>query len=373
MKILKKIYISIWVKPFDTFFSFLIKNSNVRNNVFIRMDLLGDNFVFFPFLLKYNELYPNSLWIVNELTSPLYFCMGLKHLPVDRRKFVFSPLYRFSLLKNLLSSCFDLAVNFSPHRSQWQADEILRLLRANEKVCYGNDSIAQRIFDNKICDKVITYDYGNTETYPYIHIFDHEKNFFQKLTGVSLNIDIVPWYKKALRNLKERLNYSFSFGKYIVIIPDASLPIRRFPIKRWQSILAKLSSKLKIIQLGINKFYLTHPNLIDLSGKTSLRESMAIVMNSSLVIGNETGLTHLAYLSGVPTVCILGGGHFGRFLPWLEFSNIVRCVYTPMECFRCGWRCKYVSLGQVPPCISSISSDMVLGAIESLNEDFKVF
>ena len=58
-------------------------------------------------------------------------------------------------------------------------------------------------------------------------------------------------------------------------------------------------------------------------------------MNASLIIGNETGLTHLGYLSGVPTVCILGGGHFSRFLPWKEFDDIVKCVYNKMDCFQC--------------------------------------
>ena len=88
-------------------------------------------------------------------------------------------------------------------------------------------------------------------------------------------------------------------------------------------------------------------------------------MNASLVIGNETGLTHLGYLSGVPTVCILGGGHFGRFLPWDEFDDVVKCIYNKMDCFQCGWRCKYVNLkkGEIPPCIKNIKPEKVVDAV----------
>ena len=156
--------------------------------------------------------------------------------------------------------------------------------------------------------------------------------------------------------------------KYICIITDASTPYRVYPLDKWEIILNNLPKDIKIIQIGLNKFPLKHPNLIDLIGKTTLEEAMSIVMNASLVIGNETGLTHLGYLSGVPTVCILGGGHFGRFLPWDEFDDVVKCIYNKMDCFQCGWRCKYVNLkkGEVPPCIKNIKPQKIINSINTL-------
>ncbi|NPA53712.1 MAG: glycosyltransferase family 9 protein, partial [Aquificae bacterium] len=108
----------------------------------------------------------------------------------------------------------------------------------------------------------------------------------------------------------------------------------------------------------------------------SLLEAINIVQNAKLIIGNETGLTHLGYLSGIPTVCFLGGGHFGRFLPWKDFNSLVVPVYWDnTDCFQCKWMCEFVDLSkkETPPCIYNINETKALEAIEKLNEKYKIF
>ncbi len=374
-KALKKLYFSLVIKLINVSSSIFTKISERKDVAFIRMDILGDNFIFLPFLLKYKSLYPDALWIVNSSVAPLYSLLNLNYIKVNQRKFRSVPTYRFKVLRKILSMSFELAVNLVPHRAQIEGDEILKLLRAERKICYGNDFIKWLQFNNRICNELITYDYNMEEkSKPYVHIFEHEKNFFEKLTGKDINENVKQLYRAAFEEIKNTIVCKPSFSKYVVVLPDASSQFRKFPLKNWQKLLNSLPKNLKLVQLGLNKFPLKHPNFIDLTGKTSIEEAMSIVMNASLVIGNETGLTHLAYLSGVPTVCILGGGHFGRFLPWPEFDDVVKCVYKPMDCFQCGWKCKYVNLqkGEVPPCISQISPESVLEAIEELNEKYRI-
>ena len=376
--IVKKVDRYFLIKPIDLFLTHFCNSSQYITKGFIRMDVLGDNFVFFPFLLKYKELYPNAFWIVNRSIYILYKLLNIKCISIHLWKFRWNPIYRFQILRKLLFMEFDFLINIVPHRAQLEGDEILKLLRAKEKICYGNDFILWRNQNNKICSTVISYDYNYQERkLSYIHIFKHERNFFEKLTGIRLAINVREFYINSLNKLKEILPLiNISKGKkYIVIITDAGSPFRKYKTENWQVVLNNLPKNLKIIQLGLNKFPLQHPNLIDLTGKTSLEEAMSIVINASLVIGNETGLTHLAYLSGIPTVCILGGGHFGRFLPWPEFEDVVKCVYKPMDCFQCGWKCKYVNLqkGEVPPCILQIPPESILEAVEELNEEYKIF
>jgi len=371
--LVKGLYFSSVIKLIDIVSTILTKPNVRRTNAFIRMDYLGDNFIFLPFLLKYKDLYPDTLWIINSSIEPLYSLLELEYIGINGRRFRINPYYRLKALRNFRQFYFKVAVNLVPHRSQIEGDEILKLLRAEQKVCYGNDFINRQFHkDELFCNTIINYPYEDGENDPFIHIFHHEKNFFEALTRIKFDKNIKRLYLKTFHQLKKLLKYTPSFSNYIVIIPDASASFRKFPIKNWQFVLQNLPKNLKIIQLGINKFPLQHPNLIDLTGKTSLEDAMSIVMNSSLVIGNETGLTHLAYLSGVPTICILGGGHFGRFLPWKEFDDIVESVYKPMECFKCGWICKYVNLrkGESPPCISEISPKDVIKAIDKLNESY---
>ena len=64
-------------------------------------------------------------------------------------------------------------------------------------------------------------------------------------------------------------------------------------------------------------------------------QSAALIKRCRLVIGAETGLAHLACAVGTPNVILLGGGHFGRFMPYAATTTVV-CL--PLECYGCNWQ-----------------------------------
>jgi ADP-heptose:LPS heptosyltransferase len=76
----------------------------------------------------------------------------------------------------------------------------------------------------------------------------------------------------------------------------------------------------------------------NLCGKTTLRQLSAILSRVSLAIGAESGPAHIACAVGTPNVVVLGGGHFGRFMP---YSPLTSAVCTPLACARCDWNCLY--------------------------------
>jgi heptosyltransferase III len=45
---------------------------------------------------------------------------------------------------------------------------------------------------------------------------------------------------------------------------------------------------------------------IDLTSQTNLRETMGVLANLSLFIGNDTGINHIAASLGVPTIGLFG-------------------------------------------------------------------
>lgn len=77
---------------------------------------------------------------------------------------------------------------------------------------------------------------------------------------------------------------------------------------------------------------------VNLSGKTTLRQAAAILKRCRLAVGAETGLAHIACAMGTRNLVLLGGGHFGRFMPYSPLTTVA-CV--PLECFGCNWECKY--------------------------------
>jgi ADP-heptose:LPS heptosyltransferase len=107
--------------------------------------------------------------------------------------------------------------------------------------------------------------------------------------------------------------------------------------------------------------------IIDLSGKTSLTELVGIIRGAKLILTNDSAPTHLAAATRTPSVCILGGGHFKRFLPYQieqhSDAALPKVVYHEMTCYGCRWKCVYsVDDTQAVPCIANIGEATVYNA-----------
>jgi len=96
----------------------------------------------------------------------------------------------------------------------------------------------------------------------------------------------------------------------------------------------------------------------DLSGALTLRQSAAIIKRCRLAVGAETGLAHIAAAVGTPHVIVIGGGQFGRFMPYSASTSLV-CL--PLDCYGCGWKCKYRQ-SQIF-CITSVAPALVERAV----------
>jgi ADP-heptose:LPS heptosyltransferase len=139
---------------------------------------------------------------------------------------------------------------------------------------------------------------------------------------------------------------------------------------KWPAVL--LGSGLES-ELGVSLRRLApHTRIHDLIGKTSILEYAAIIQQGKLVISNETSATHIAAATGTPALTILGGGHYGRFVPY-ELSvgcdtatSKSICVANAMSCFNCDWQCPF-STGSGPrPCIEQICAASVKQALDEL-------
>jgi ADP-heptose:LPS heptosyltransferase len=95
---------------------------------------------------------------------------------------------------------------------------------------------------------------------------------------------------------------------------------------------------------------------INLCGCTTLRETAALLRRCRLYLGAESAGAHIACAVGVPNVVLLGGGHFGRFMP---YSPLTSAVVLPLDCFGCNWRCRYDSAH----CIANLTPEVVKAAV----------
>lgn len=101
--------------------------------------------------------------------------------------------------------------------------------------------------------------------------------------------------------------------------------------------------------------------LVNLAGALTLRESAAAIAGARLLVGVDTGLTHIGTAAGIPTVAL-----FGSTRPYLETdSPLTRVLYGALWCSPCRRR---PICGGAYSCMRLHRPAQVLAAVQSLLE-----
>lgn len=78
--------------------------------------------------------------------------------------------------------------------------------------------------------------------------------------------------------------------------------------------------------------------ILNFTGQTTLRELARTVACCDLFISMDSSGLHMAITANVPTIGIVGGGHFGRFVPWGDPAKHI-FLTQKLDCFHCNWHC----------------------------------
>lgn len=128
---------------------------------------------------------------------------------------------------------------------------------------------------------------------------------------------------------------------------------------RLQRVVDALRGEFAFVQLGAA----SDPPLDgcqDLRGKTSMRESAAVLANSTLFLGQVGFLMHLARAVDCPAVIIYGG----RELPWQSGYACNTNLVTPLWCSPC-WRWNACDNPVERLCMQGITVDQVVEAVRA--------
>ena len=111
-------------------------------------------------------------------------------------------------------------------------------------------------------------------------------------------------------------------GKYAVIVPGAAQVNKRWPIERFAELAEKIGTRfgLSIVATGSQgeRGYIEAigKRVINLAGKTTVRELVPLMKRASLVVSNDTGPGHIAAALGVPMMMIFGPTNPARVCPY---------------------------------------------------------
>ncbi len=167
---------------------------------------------------------------------------------------------------------------------------------------------------------------------------------------------------------------------FYVFVPGASTVWKEWPTSffanlaekvhqqtGWGGIICGTQNEHVIAQQILNQCDVPLKNM---AGQTELTDLAGLLSQSQLAISNDSGAAHISAAIGTPTVCILGGGHFGRFVPYPELpghTNHLEVVYHKMSCYGCNWECVYtIKEGESAPCITNVSVDAVWEKVKPL-------
>jgi len=126
-----------------------------------------------------------------------------------------------------------------------------------------------------------------------------------------------------------------------VLAPFTTRPQKHWIEERWTDLADRIRGDfgLSVVVLGgpgdrqasENILKEGRPDLVNLTGTTSLQEAAAVIKNASLLIGVDTGLTHMGYAFRTPTIAL-----FGATRPYLDTAGAPgRVLYHPRECSPC--------------------------------------
>lgn len=291
---------------------------------------------------------------------------------IDQKRFRKKLLYRATVLRHLRRSRFELLLHpvYSRDGDFADGESIVRMARADQKIGFAG-SDRERGWRSRFCDR----QYTRLIDSPQEPMMELQRNaIFIRALGVS---DFQP----ALPSLPGVIPFR-SETPYFVVFPGAGIAHRRWPVERFAEIARRVYLKTgwRCVVCGSHGESALAKQIEDLypsfvinrAGQTDLALFVSILAGARLVISNDTSTVHLATAVGVSSVCILGGGEPGRFVPYDlgDHSNKPgpKVVHLPQPCDGCKWKCIYPLGPQDPfPCINAVSLETVWDAVrESL-------
>ena len=343
-------------------FRFLSKfRKSKKRLLIIKIDAIGDYILFRNFIeVVYNsekyrgykiDLLGNNLWQPIAINYDASFIN--QFFFIDPDELYYSPLKTFKLGWQLFKNNYEIVLQ--PTHARTLINDGLAGLTASTQII-GFEGDTERIASKYKAKTDRFYTQRIRLAQSVLFELDRSRFFFEtvlmqavELYGPSITVDN-------------------SVKKGIFIFPGAGVSKRSWAAEKFLTLIKLINqhSTQPVYLAGgpgeveIGEYIekqLHSQSVVNLINKTSLNQLINLIGSAVVIISNETSAVHIAAATQTNAVCILGGGHFGRFAPYPEYmENGPICVYQKMECYSCNWSCKFtIAVGDPYPCIVEIS------------------
>jgi len=298
-----------------------------------------------------------------------------KVIPVDVKQFKTFSSYRWKLLRKIRKLKIETAIQPTFSREFYHGDALVRASGALWQVSSAGDMANRNWLKKFIADS------WNTELIPAstetLTELERNAEFFSGLRDYPHltsypKLDIPEFWLSS--EWKEKTFYILVPGTSGAVAgkewPPAffsDLATKVFRQTGWEGVICGAKQEHSLAEQILKQ---SDSPLQNLCGQTTLVELAGLLSQSRLTISNDTGSVFLSSAVGTLSVCILGGGHFGRFAPYPDLpgqTNHLKTVYHKMPCYGCNWVCIFPIIEGAPtPCIAKISVDAVWKQVRPL-------
>lgn len=376
-KILKKSYLNVFLILLNRIRNKFNKKSYKSNGVImLRLDLIGDCTMFTSAALAIRKLYSDKRMTIVclSLSKPIFKRLGVfdEIITLDFRPEHIDYRKLWSLFKKLRENEYDILLQ--PQISKMPvADLIVSAIKCNKKIAIktkpGNSTTRWIAFTNNLYDKIVPYSKG------WLNEIDYYGDFIRGLGFVN--------YKTTKPYLPVK-KQNFVDGKYYVFYPGASWTQRAWSQEKFAHLADYIYRKTGFfcVILGTNKenwiadkiikntSSATYYSVINLMGKTTLEDVIDIIGDAEFIVANDTSGAHIGAAVNVPTIAIVGGGHYKRFLPYhieqcMKDDNLPITITYKMPCYYCDWNWSIIG-ERNKECLKRIHQGETLECIENI-------
>lgn len=316
----------------------------------VRLDAIGDFIIWLDSARQFREHFADKTLILvcNKACVRIAEESGLfdEIIPIDTGRLNYAGNFSFrkQLVRELNEVCVELLIQTAFTRRVY-TDVVASAIAASKKITIRDtsfDNAAKWALDktDRIYNEVI-----DTGGKPGQIMMELRRNaeFTRLVTGSSFKSS-VPRFDPV--NIDKAL---IPDGDYFVVFPGGSFKAKMWPMDRFAAAAQYIHDKTgwkccvcgspdeKHLAKALADNY--SGDVIDMTGKTSLIESIEIIRHAKFLIGNDTSGIHFAAAVGTKALCVFGGWHYGRFLPYDVEDDKGRevpyvCV-SERPCFNC--------------------------------------
>ena len=340
------------------------RKRTVRNLLFVRTDSIGDNVLAASMLLHIRKKFEHARITVlcQEHIAELYEdCPFVDNVVVFNRKRAYEDAgYRNEIINRLKVLKPDVSLN-----SVFSSEPITHIFATE---CGAGERIA---IEGDLCNisAELRQKYNQSYTKLLPSAGEHKPELARHRDFLKgLGVD-VPLLEPLVWTSQEDENFAKEFFEKNNLKPENTIAL--FPAAQhfekvypfYHQILRSFNEFNFVILGGSDAKLLAKEiceNLAgkchDLTGKTSIRQMASILRRCRLYLGADSAGAHIACAVGIPNIVVLGGGHFGRFVPYSPLTSVV-CL--PLECYGCDWKCGY----KRPYCVKDIAPQVFAEAV----------